>query len=90
MSGAVRPHTYTPSCLVQGNFTFTLVVLVMRVCLKSCGGRTGIFSFMKLINWPVAEPISRAHLIAKLSDTITRQLHKVSHQKWWIPAFDPP
>ena len=84
MIGAVGPHTYTPSWLVQGNFTFTLVVLVMRVCLclKSGRGRTGIFSYMKLINSPVAEPLSRAHLTSKLSDTTTRQFHKVSHQKW--------
>jgi len=92
ISGAVRPHTYTPSWLVQGNFTFTLVVTVVRVCLclKSGRGRTGIFSYMKLINLPVAKPSSRVHLISKLSETITRQFHKVSHQKWWIPAFDPP
>jgi hypothetical protein len=31
MSAAVRPHNYTPSWLVQGNFTFTSFVLVMRV-----------------------------------------------------------
>ena len=31
MSGTVRPHTYRSSWLVQGKFSFTLVVFVMRV-----------------------------------------------------------